>query len=109
MRKISREASEAFWEDRDFKKSNTEVTVFETDVFFYLHGHLIARRSRTFDNLQINHCGWPTVATKDRLNAILSVGGYGRQRIYQKDKSWYISQDLQKDIPVYRGWNEIVR
>tara|TARA_B100002019_G_scaffold185723_1_gene160404 strand:- start:87 stop:413 length:327 start_codon:yes stop_codon:yes gene_type:complete len=107
MRKISKEASEAFWGDRNFKKSNTEVAVFETDVFFYLHGHLIARRSRVFgDTLGINHCGWPTVTTKERLNAILNVGGY-RERVYQKDYSWYISKDLEKDVPMFRGWNTV--
>ena len=106
MRQISKDASQAFWNGQSFKRSNTEVRMTNVTVEFYLHGNLIAERSLLFDILRINHCGWPTVTTKERLNAILNVGGY-RDRIYQKDYSWYISKDLEKDVPMLRGWNEI--
>ena len=108
MRKISREASEAFWNEKDYTKSNTRVLVFDTHVDFYLHGNMIATRSRLFDHLYINHCGWTTPTTKERLNAILNVGGY-RNRVYQKDYSWYISNDLEKDTPMLHGKNKIRR
>ena len=76
-------------------------------IFIYMV-NLIARRSRLFDSFDINHCGWTTPTTKERLNAILNVGGY-RNRVYQKDYSWYISNDLEKDIPMFKGWNKIRR
>lgn len=108
MRKISREASEAFWRDKNYKKSNTEVRVIDNYVDFYLHDNLIATRSWLWDYIEINHCGWTTPTTKERLNAILNVGGY-RNRVYQKDYSWYISNDLEKDTPMLHGKNKIRR
>jgi hypothetical protein len=108
MRKISREASEAFWQGKDFKKSNTQVLVLEENVYFYLHGNEIATRSLLHDGFRVNHCGWTTPTTKERLNAILNIGGF-RNRVYQKDYSWYISNDLEKDTPMLRGWNSIRR
>ena len=81
MRKITREALQAFTNGYGMKKANMEVN----DNGMYLHGNLIAK----FENgkLMISNCGWWSNTTKERLNAILSYYSYGR--IYQQDWVWY--------------------
>ena len=73
-----------------------------TSVFFYpdenlsevrLHGNLIAWYDHTKQTLGISSCGWETVTTKSRLNALLHECFYG-YTISQKNYVWYISKPL---------------
>lgn len=74
MKKITIEASQAFWSFQDYKKSNTEVEYKVWGTSLYLHGNRIAYR--VGDTLYISDCGWSTTTTKERLNGVLSELGY---------------------------------
>ena len=90
MRKIESEMQAAIVERRDWSKDNTTVTVdSEGNTFVMLHGNLIAQISN-FGDIKLSSCGWQTVTTKSRLNAILDtfLSGIG---VYQKDFIWYIN------------------
>ena len=72
--------------------SSGNTTVFndnEGNQFVTLHGNLIAQISN-FGDIKLSSCGWQTVTTKSRLNAILDtfLNGIG---VYQKDFIWYIN------------------
>ena len=95
MRKIEREMVNALRERKDWAKDNTSVrwgTDYrgEAEAHVYLHGNLIARYWPDVSELVVDHCGWETVTTKSRLNAILSAFSNGAS-IYQKNFDWYIS------------------
>ena len=68
MRKISRDAANAFKNDVTFHRDNTQVVVLRNKTLFYLFGNLIAIKKDGY--LHINNCGYPTRVTHDRLNAI---------------------------------------
>ena len=71
MRQISTDASEKFFIRKDFKKANTEVIVYiDGHVELEIYGNAIAKL--TDDDLILSDCGWNTVTTRNRLNAILS-------------------------------------
>ena len=70
-----------------------------TSVFFYpsenvsevrLHGNLIAWYDHSKQSLGISSCGWETVTTKSRLNAILEEFASGA-RVIQRDFEWFLS------------------
>ena len=91
MRKIERQMQDAirnrveYWDG-----GNTTVeTDKEGNQFVTLHGNLIAQISN-FGDIKLSSCGWQTVTTKSRLNAILDtfLNGIG---VYQKDFIWYIN------------------
>ena len=91
MRKIERQMQDAirnrveYWDG-----GNTTVeTDKEGNQFVTLHGNLIAQISN-FGDIKLSSCGWQTVTTKSRLNAILDtfLSGIG---VYQKDFVWYIN------------------
>ena len=93
MRVIERQMLSAILDYKDWKNSNTEVSVVHfinkerplNRVNVYLHGNHIAQI--TPDSVSICDCGWQTPTTKSRLNAILrELCGAG---IYQKDHKWY--------------------
>ena len=90
MRKIEKQMQDAirnrveYWDG-----GNTTVeTDKEGNQFVTLHGNLIAQISN-FGDIKLSSCGWQTVTTKSRLNAILDtfLNGIG---VYQKDFIWYI-------------------
>lgn len=77
MRKISEEAARAFYDGRHYKKDNTEVRILDSGVRqLTLFENVIAKwnpndrdescRSRVLFNM----CGWNTMTTRDRLNAL---------------------------------------
>lgn len=74
MRKISRQAAEAFFAGRPFKKDNTVVEVCDTGVVVLkLWGNQIASsspRAPISPVIRFTLCGWDTVTTRDRLNAL---------------------------------------
>ena len=56
----------------------------------YLHGHQIATFDHNLKAVKLSSCGWQTVTTKSRLNAILSEVKTGCS-VYQKDFNWFVS------------------
>lgn len=79
MRKITDKVVGAF---NSKQKKNLGNTV-STGEALYLHGNRIAEWRN--NELWITNAGWPTVTTKERLNAIFGVS------IYQKDYQWYLN------------------
>lgn len=90
MLKIERLMNEAINKCIDWKNDNTEVIYSpERDAnYVFLHGNHIATIGDTW--LQMFNCGWQTMTTKSRLNAILSEHGSG-EYIYQKQGKWFVS------------------
>ena len=86
MRKITKEAVEAFETATKYKNNNTAIVVLENVTIMYLHGNAIAylyndpRRTLTISN-----CGWFSNTTKERLNGIKGVS------IQQKKGVWYLN------------------
>ena len=78
MRKIEKDMLKAIKDGRNWKCKNTEVFVSDGTVCVYLHGHLIAKFQRD-NSVIMSLCGWNTVTTRSRLNAICraySLGGF---------------------------------
>ena len=92
MRKIEREMQQAICNlsnGQTWRKSNTEVAKnSEGDTSVYLHGNRIAFVN-SFGDITLSSCGWDTVTTKSRLNAILDTFLHGFH-VWQKDFTWYI-------------------
>jgi len=72
MKKASDLAAQAFKLAKKRELSNTSVLVKEGEVILRLFGNIIARRLCRTKVLILNDCGWNTVTTKDRLNAVLT-------------------------------------
>lgn len=88
MRKIEHEMVQAIVDRRDWRKSNTEVEIYPDFAEIKLHGHAIAEYWFNKE-LIINHCGWQTVTTKSRLNAIIQFVVGGTARVFQKNFEWF--------------------
>lgn len=71
MRAISRDAAHAFKNNNAFSRDNTQVIVLKNKTLFYLFNNLIAIKKDGY--LYVNNCGYPTVTTHDRLNAIFEA------------------------------------
>lgn len=85
MRKVSGLASKALMSYKKFKRGNTKVEVdSEGAAYLKLFGNTIACHEAD-GTLKITHCGYATVTTKDRLNALPHVS------IYQRDFVWYLN------------------
>ncbi len=80
----------------DWSSSNTQVSYndFTNCSEVRLHGHQIATFDHSTQALKISSCGWQTVTTKSRLNAILSEVKYGCS-VFQKNWNWYVSFNRQ--------------
>ena len=72
--------------------SNTSVSYNEStncsNVF--LHGHNIATVDHSTNAVKVSSCGWQTVTTKSRLNAILNEVKFGCS-VFQKNFIWFVS------------------
>lgn len=71
MRKITEQAIDAFYNEKDFKKDNTSVISWGDLSYLMLHGHKIASLDR--QGLFITTAGWNTNTTRDRLNGLPGV------------------------------------
>jgi hypothetical protein len=84
MRKITKEAVQAFIEGRKFSKGNMKV---EFDASFWklkLHNNTIA----TIDPLgvmSVSNAGWSSNTTKERLNGLPGVW------VKQKNWNWFLN------------------
>ena len=72
--------------------SNTSVSYNDSTncSSIYLHGHLIATVDHNLKAVKLSSCGYQTVTTKSRLNAILDEVKYGA-KVYQKNWDWFVS------------------
>ena len=80
----------------DWSSSNTRVEFNDSTncSSVFLHGHNIATVDHSTNAVKISSCGWQTVTTKSRLNAILSEVKYGCS-VFQKQFDWYLSTNNQ--------------
>ena len=86
MRKITKLASEAFWDKKYFKMTNTVVLGSFGEIT--LHKTIIAKIDFEKNTIRLNNGGYQTNTTKERLNGILEKIGY---KISQKNDTWYIT------------------
>ena len=92
MRKIETEMQNTLRNRVNWSKANTSVSVDnEGNQFVTLHGNCIASISN-FGDIELSSCGWETVTTKSRLNAILDTFLHGLH-VFQKDFQWFIGDD----------------
>lgn len=93
MRKITKQAIEAFENGYNFKSRNTEVNATHHNVGYYLHDNLIAIKSG--DKIEVSLAGWNTPTTRERLNGIKGVSIHTRKgQAYLNgnpidDSKWY--------------------
>ena len=92
MRKIEQQMNRAIANRSNWAGSNTTVTYNDSTncSSVFLHGHNIATVDHSTNAVKISSCGWQTVTTKSRLNAILSEVKYGCS-VFQKQWNWYVS------------------
>ena len=92
MRKIEQQMNRAIANRTDWSSSNTRVEFNDSTncSSVFLHGHNIATFDHNLKAVKISSCGWQTVTTKSRLNAILSEVKYGCS-VFQKQWNWYVS------------------
>jgi hypothetical protein len=96
MRKIEQQMNRAISNKVDWSSSNTRVEYNNSTncSSIYLHGHQIASYDHNNQAVKLSSCGWQTVTTKSRLNAILDEVKYGC-RVFQKQFDWYLSTNNQ--------------
>ena len=96
MRKIERQMNFAISNKGNWAGSNTTVTYNESTNCsqVLLHGHNIASYDHNTSGLKLSSCGYETVTTKSRLNAILDEVKYGC-RVFQKNWEWFVSYNNQ--------------
>ena len=96
MRKLERQMNFAVSNKGNWCGSNTQVTFNENTNCSQvrLHGHLIATFDHSTQALKIDSCGWQSVTTKSRLNALLEEVKYGC-KVFQKNFDWFVSYKNQ--------------
>ena len=101
MRIIEKQMNTAILNCKDWKNDNTEVLYSpERDAsYVYLHGNHIATIGETF--IELYTCGYKTVTTKSRINAILQEHGNGA-RIFQRNFEWFVN-DMNTTVPFTEG------
>jgi hypothetical protein len=112
MRKVERLMAEAIRSGKRFKGRNTTVRPLVGGGFSVeLHGNVIAHaEGRKPDGslwgVTLDHCGWLTVTTKSRLNAVLAALG-STKRVYQHRHEWFVwtpSREGGQGEAFYRGY-----
>jgi hypothetical protein len=93
MRKIETLMNKAILNRKDWSLDNTRVEYEEGNQVsrVYLYGHEIAVIGEGW--LQLFDGEHQTNTTKSRLNAILKENGCGDEKVYQKNRKWFISYD----------------
>ena len=92
MRKLEKQMNFALSNKGNWAGSNTTVCYNDSTncSSVYLHGHQIATLDHSTKALKLSSCGYETVTTKSRLNAILDEVKYGC-KVYQKNFNWFVS------------------
>lgn len=70
MRTIEINMNYAIRNGRNFKQSNTSVEVTQSTIFVSLHGNCICKIDRTTGKRYYKNCGYSTMTTRSRLNAL---------------------------------------
>jgi len=96
MRKLEQQMNSALLRKSNWAGSNTTVSYNELTncSSVYLHGHQIATLDYHTNALKLSSCGYETVTTKSRLNALLSEFKYGC-KVFQKQFDWYLQNGNQ--------------
>ena len=96
MRKLERQMNFAISNKADWSGSNTQVNYNSNTncSSVYLHGHQIATLEHDTKAVKLSSCGYETVTTKSRLNAILEEVKYGC-KVFQKNFNWFVSYNGQ--------------
>lgn len=84
MRKITKDAADAFHAGLKFRHGSTEVKVEDNVVRMYLFGNLIAQKTPLATTISDGGYG-QSATTKERLNGLNNV------RIVQKKGRWYLN------------------
>ena len=91
MRKETYKIAKAFYNRRPASAARTRTN----GEVVWLHDNCIAWRTLDGD-IGFTLKGWPTVTTRDRINGILSVFGYGRWGVAQRKGQQYLVQGAEK-------------
>ena len=104
MRKIESQMNGAIATKTNWSNTNTSVEYHASENLseVRLHGHLIAWYDHSNETLGISNCGWETVTTKSRLNAILSTF-YRGVGIFQKNWQWFVPDEFGMAEPFISG------
>ena len=96
MRKLERLMNRALVTKNNWAGSNTTVLYneFTNCSQVLLHGHNIATLDHNTKALKLSSCGYETVTTKSRLNAILEEVKYGA-KVFQKNFNWFVKYQNQ--------------
>ena len=96
MRKLEKQMNFALSNKGNWNGSNTSVSYNENTncSSVYLHGHQIATLEHDTKAIKLSSCGYETVTTKSRLNAILEEVKYGC-KVFQKNFNWFVSYNGQ--------------
>ena len=96
MRKLERQMNFAISNKGNWAGSNTQVTYNDSTncSSIYLHGHQIATVDHNTQAVKLSSCGYETVTTKSRLNAILQEVKYGCS-VFQKNFNWFVKYNDQ--------------
>jgi len=120
MRKIESNMVTAIRKNKNFTSGNTSTQYFNISrktliggsTQVRLHGNLIAiihDTQRKLDDgywemrndIELSSCGWETVTTKSRLNALLA---YTPFKIVQKNFQWFVYSNItEQTMPFYDG------
>ena len=98
MRKLEKQMNFALSNKSNWAGSNTSVSYNESTNCsnVYLHGHNICTLDHNTNALKLSSCGYETVTTKSRLNAILEEVKYGC-KVFQKQFEWFIRYQGQTE------------
>ena len=96
MRKLEKQMNHALVNKNNWAGSNTTVSYNDSTncSSVYLHGHNIATLDHNTKALKLSSCGYETVTTKSRLNAILEECMCG-VRVFQKNFVWFVSKNKE--------------
>ena len=99
MRKLERQMNFAISNKADWSGSNTQVNYNSNTncSTICLHGHQIATVDHNLKAVKLSSCGYTTVTTKSRLNAILEEVKYGC-RVFQKNWDWFVNYNDQTTL-----------
>ena len=104
MKKITKEATQAFINGVPYNNSNTKVVLFNDFALMTLFNNYIAKRGTT-DNANaviLSDGGWETNTTKERLNGLLQLLD-SPFFIMQRKYVWYVT-DGKKRVPWVPGY-----
>ena len=109
MRQVTRDASRAFINGKQFKRGNTRVVLRDNgNIALLLHGNTIAVRTlgRPLGETVLSLCGWNTPTTRERLNGLLELLGHPYLSFVQRNFGAYIQDcdGAKAELNEYNGY-----